>query len=166
MYSLLGWFWSLPFPLLQESPGFLTSRAFPSPLSFRTFCLLSVHNAYSAAPLQCLVPPIVRPPSSVRRRATNPLAPADQCSLLDSRPIVLYAGLHPLPTYTAGGTWLGCGCVWRGERRRRPPRWSWVRRLAGRHHRTSACPRLTFDFPLDSCGLQYPWVPRRRYLGT
>ena len=73
-------------------------------------------NVYSAAPLQCLVPPIVRPPSSVRRRATNPPAPADQCPLLVPRPSVPYAGLHPPPlTNTAGGTWLGCGCVWRGE---------------------------------------------------
>ena len=51
-------------------------------------------NAYSAAPLQCLVPPIVRPPSSVRSRATNPSAPADQCPLLVPRPSVPYTGLH------------------------------------------------------------------------
>ena len=63
--------------------------------------------------LQCLVPTIVRPPSSVRRRATNPPALADQFPLLVSRPSVPYAGLHPPPTCVDGGTWLGCG--WRGE---------------------------------------------------
>ena len=63
--------------------------------------------------LQCLIPPIVRPPSSVRRRATNPPASADQCPLLVSRPSVPYAGLHPPPTCADGGTWLGCG--WRGK---------------------------------------------------
>ena len=54
-------------------------------------------NVYSAAPLQCPVPPIVHPPSSVRRRATNPPAPADQCPLPVSRPSVPYAGLLPPP---------------------------------------------------------------------
>ena len=50
-------------------------------------------NVYSAAPLQCPVPPIVRPPSSVRQRATNPPAPADQCPLPVSRPSIPYSGL-------------------------------------------------------------------------
>ena len=71
MYSLLGWFWSLPSP------------------------------------------PIFRPRSSVRRRATNPPDSADQGPPLFSRPSVPDAGLHPPPTCAAGGTWLGCG--WRGE---------------------------------------------------
>ena len=48
--------------------------------------------------LQCLIPPIVRPQLSVRRRATNPPALADQCPLLVSRPSVPYAGLYPPPT--------------------------------------------------------------------
>ena len=93
-------------------------------------------NAYSAAPLQCLVPPIVRPPSSVRRRATNPPAPADQCPPLVPRPSVPYAGLHPPPDLYG---WWYLAWVWvcvEGRRRRRPPRWSWVRCLAGRHHWT------------------------------
>ena len=57
MYSLPGWFWSLPFPPLQESPGFLPSRAFPSPLYFRPFCLLSVHKRLFSRP-----PPVSGPP--------------------------------------------------------------------------------------------------------
>ena len=60
-------------------------------------------------------PPIVRLPSSVRRRATNPPSSADQFPLLVSRPSVPYAGLHPPPTCAAGGTWPGCG--WGGKRR-------------------------------------------------
>ena len=69
--------------------------------------------------LQCLVPPIVLPPSSVRRRDTNPPASSDQCPLLVSRPIIPYAGLHPPPpTCAAGGTCLGCG--WGGRRIRHP----------------------------------------------
>ena len=58
---------------------------------------------------------IVRPPSSVLRRATNPPAPADQFPLLVSRPSVPYAGLHPPPTCAAGGTWIGCGCGGEGD---------------------------------------------------
>ena len=59
MYSLPGWFWSLPFSPLQESPGFLPSRAFLSPLSFRSFCLLSVHKRVFSRP-----PPVSGPPPS------------------------------------------------------------------------------------------------------
>ena len=116
---------SFPLPPLWDSSGRLAlPNILPVSSLLLSFFLLSVHNAYSAAPLQCLVPPIVRPPSSVRRRATNPPAPADQCPLLVSWPSVPYAGLHPPPppTYTAGGTWLGCGCVWRGEKGDAPPR--------------------------------------------
>ena len=69
-------------------------------------------DAYSAAPLQCIVPPIVRPPSSVRLRATNPPAPADQCPLLVSRPSVPYAGLHPPPPDLCG--WWYLAWVWVG----------------------------------------------------
>ena len=122
MFPVRDYFGSFLFPPSEIRPGaLLYQTSCPSPLSFCPFCLLSAHNAYSAAPLQCLVPPIVCPPSSVRRRATNPLAPADQWPPLVPRPSVPYAGLHPPPpTYPAGGTWLGCGCVWGGERRRRP----------------------------------------------
>ena len=66
------------------SPEHLARLLFP----FVLFPSSPSINAYSAAPLQCLVPPIVRPPSSVCRRATNPLAPADQFPLLVPRPIV------------------------------------------------------------------------------
>ena len=145
------------FPPLRDLSGRLAlQNILPLSSLLSSFFLLSVHNAYSAAPLQCLVPPIVRPPSSVRHRATNPPTPADQCPLLVSRPSIPYAGLHPpLPprTYTAGGTWLGCGCVWRGERRRPPavvlsPSSC---RQASPERQPSACLRLTLDFPLDSC---------------
>ena len=69
MYSLPGWFWSLRFFPLQESPGFLPFRAFPSPLSFRPFSLLSFHKRVFNRPLPVSgtphrPSPIVRPPAS------------------------------------------------------------------------------------------------------
>ena len=96
MFPVRDDFWFLPFPPLRDSSGCLAlQNILPVSSLLSSLFLPSVHNAYSAAPLQCLVPPIVCPPSSVRRRATNPLAPADQCPLLVPRPSVPYAGLHP-----------------------------------------------------------------------
>ena len=99
------------FPPLQDSSGLLAPSvtSCPSPLSFLPICPLSARFCVFSRPPQCLIPPIVRPPSSVRRKATNPPASVDQCPLLFSRPSVPYAGLHPPPTCAAGGTWLGCG---------------------------------------------------------
>ena len=77
-------------------------------------------NAYSAAPLQCLVPPTVHTPSSVRWRATNPPAPADQCPLLVPRPSVPYAGLNP-PPRPIPLVLLGLGVGWGGQTERRTP---------------------------------------------
>ena len=61
------------------------------------------------------IPHIVRPPSSVRQKASNPPTSADQCLLLFSFPSVPYAGLHPPPTCVVGGTWLGCGWGDKGD---------------------------------------------------
>ena len=130
--------WSLPFPPSEIHPGsLLQTNILPVSSLFSSYMPpLRPFLCIQPTLLQCLIPPIVRPWSSVRRRATNPLASADQCPLLFSRPSVPYAGLHPPPTCAAGGTWLGCG--WGGQRRRRPPRWSWVRRLVSRHHQLAA----------------------------
>ena len=121
MYSLPVWFWSLPFPPSKIHPGSCPSEHSRLLSPFVLFASSLSINAYSAAPLQCLVPPIVRPPSSVRRRATNPPAPADQCSLLVSQPSVPYAGLHLPPPDLYG--WWYLAWVWvcvEGRRRRRP----------------------------------------------
>ena len=155
---------SFLFPPSEIRPGALFfSTSCPSPLSVCPFCLLSVHNVYSAAPLQCLVPPHVRTPSSVRRRATNPPAPADQCPLLVSRPSFSYAGLHPPPPDLYG--WWYLAWVWvcvEGQKETAPrsvlsPS---SRRQASPYRRPSACLRPTLDFPLDSCGPQSIGVPR------
>ena len=71
MYSLPGWFWSLPFPPSKIHPGSCPTENSRLLSPFVLFASSPSINAYSAAPLQCLVPPIVRPPSSVRRRATE-----------------------------------------------------------------------------------------------
>ena len=109
--------WSLPSPPSEIHPGsLLQTNILPVSSLFSSYMPpLRPFLCIQPTLLQCLVPPIVRPPLSVRRRATKPPASADQCPLLVSRPSVPYAGLHPPPTYAAGGTWLGCGCVWRGE---------------------------------------------------
>ena len=135
----------------------LALHSFLYHLSFRPFSSSLSINTYSAAPLQCLVPPIVRPPSSVRRRATNPPAPANQCPLLVSRPSVPYAGLHspprPIRLVVLG---LGVG-VCGGATETAPPTVVLSpssRRQASPDRRPSACLRPTLDFPLDYCGPQ------------
>ena len=100
-------------PSFPPPPRFtqvLPYREFPSPLSFRPFCLLSVHKRVFSRP-----PPAVSgPSSSVRRKSTTNRLTAYQRLLLVSCPAVQNAGLHPPPsTCAAGGTWLGCG--WGGE---------------------------------------------------
>ena len=82
-------------------------------------CPFSARFCVFSQPLPVSGPPIVRPPSSVRQKATNLPASANQCLLLFSFPSVPYAGLHPPQNCAAGGTWLGCG--WGGRRRQRPP---------------------------------------------
>ena len=112
-------------PSSMICPGALLYRtSCPSPLSFRPFSSSPSINEYSAAPLQCLVPPIFRPPLSVRRRATNPPAPADQCPLLVPRPSVPYAGLHPPPPPDLYGWWY-LAWVWvcvEGQKKETAPR--------------------------------------------
>ena len=110
--------WSLPFPL---PPRFVrvpcslwnilpVSSLFPSYMPpLRPFLCIQLTL------LQCLIPPIVRTPASIRRRATNPPALADQCPLLVSRPSVPYAGLHPPPNLYG---WWYLAWVWVGGRRR------------------------------------------------
>ena len=87
------------FPPLQDSSGLLapTRTSCPSPLSFLPICPLYARFCVFRQPPQCLVPPILCPTLSVRRKATNPPALVDQCPLLFSRPSVPYAGLHPPP---------------------------------------------------------------------
>ena len=117
MFSCQWWCGPVLSPPSEIHPGSLLQTNILPVSSLFSSCMPPLRPFLCIQPtlLQCLVPPIVRPPSSVRRRATNPPASVDQCPLLVSRPSVPYAGLHPPPTYAAGGTWLGCGCVWRGE---------------------------------------------------
>ena len=114
MFSRRWWFGPFLSPP-QDSSGLLAPSvaSCPSPLSFRPICLLSACFCLFSLTTPVSIPHIVRPPSSVRRKATNPPASANQCLLLFSFPSVPYAGLHPPPTCAAGGTWLGCG--WGGE---------------------------------------------------
>ena len=89
--------WSLPFPPLQDSSGLLSPSvtSFPSSLSFLPICLLSARFCLFSRPPPVSIPHIVRPPSSVRQKYTNPPTSADQCLLLVSFPRVPYAGFHP-----------------------------------------------------------------------
>ena len=154
MFPVRDDFFSFLSPPSEIRLGALLSRtSCPSPFSFLPFSLLSVHKRVVSRP-----PPVSGPPHcpsvgdlpTLRLRTTNVLLwfpdPASH----------MQACTPPPPTYTAGGTWLGCGCVWRGERRRPPavilsPS---SRRQASPDRRPSACLRPTLDFPLDSCGPQ------------
>ena len=100
MYSLPGWFWSLPFPPLQDSPGFLPFRAFPSPLSFRPFCLLSVHKCLFSRPPPVSGPPhrpspIVHPPESYQPSGSG--RPMSSSGFPTQRPICRFAPPPPRP---------------------------------------------------------------------
>ena len=138
------------FTPLQDSPGFLPFRSFPVSSLFPSY-MPSLRPFLCVQPtlLQCLIPPIVRPPSSVRRRATNPLASSDQCPLLFYRPSVPYAGLHPPLTCAVGGTWLGCGLGGKGHGAPRGGLESVVSSAGITSWRTGACLRPTLDFPLE-----------------
>ena len=94
MYSLPGWFWSLPFFPLQDSPGFLPFIAFPYPLSFRPFCLLSVHKRVFSRPPPVSGPPhrpspIVRPPESYQPSGSG--RPMSSSGFPTQRPICRFA---------------------------------------------------------------------------
>ena len=149
--------WSLPFPPSEIHPGSLLLQEHLARLLslFFLYAPSPPVSVYSADPLQCLVPPIVRPPSSVRRKATNPPASANQCPLLFSRPSVPYAGLHPPPTCAAGGTWLGCGWRGKGDGSPRNGLESVVSSFVARESVSS----LTIEFPLDSCGSRLSVCP-------
>ena len=67
--------WSLTLPPSKIHPGSLISRtSCPSPFSFCPICLLSARFCVFSRPPPVSGPPIVRPPSSVRRKTTNPPA--------------------------------------------------------------------------------------------
>ena len=98
MFSRRWWFGPfLSFSPLQDSSGLFALQTLHSPLSFRPICLLSTRFCLFSRPPPVSIPHIVRPPSSVRRKATNPPASVNQCLLLVSFPRVPYAGLHPPP---------------------------------------------------------------------
>ena len=107
--------WFLPFPPLRDSSGRLVLQHILLVSSLRLSFLppLRPLTCISASPLQCMVPPIVRPPLSVRQRATNPLAPADQFPLLVSRPSVpfMQASTLPPPPNLYGWWYLAWVCV-------------------------------------------------------
>ena len=157
--------WSLPsLPPSEIHPGsLLQTNILPVSSLFSSYMPpLRPFLCIQSTLLQCMIPLIVRPPSSVCRRATNPLASADQCPLLVSWPSVPYAGLHPPPPDLCG--WWYLAWVWvGGQRRRRPPRWSWVRRLVGRHHLLAAKCMPTPDAQFPSWFLRCPrWSWFRR----
>ena len=105
------------FPPSEIRPGALLSRtSCPSPLSFRLFSLLSVHKCVFTRPPPVSGPPhrpspIVCLPESHQPSGSG--RPISSSGSPTQRPICRLA--PPPQTYTAGGTWLGCGCVWRGE---------------------------------------------------
>ena len=146
---------SFLFPPSKIRPGALFfSTSCPYPLSVCPFCLLSVHNVYSAAPLQCLVPPIVRPPTSYQPSGSG--RPMSSPSFPTQRHICRIA---PSPPPDLSGWWY-LAWVWlcvEGRKRRRPPAVVLSPsscRQASPDRQPSACLRLTLDFPLDSCGPQ------------
>ena len=142
-------------PPSEIRPGaLLYITSCPSPLSFRPFCLLSVHNAYSAAPLQCLVPPIVRPPESYQPSGSG--RPMSSSSFPNQRPICRFA--PPPPTCAAGGTWIGCGCGGEGDGAPRDGCESVDSSAGITSWRTGACLRPTLDFPLEF--LRFPPGPK------
>ena len=66
---------SFLFPPSKIHPGSLhPTTSCPSPLSFLPICLLSAHFCLFSRPPPVSIHHIVRPPSSVRRKATNPPA--------------------------------------------------------------------------------------------
>ena len=107
--------WSLPFPPSEIHPGsFLYKKYCPSPLSFRPICLLSARFCVFSRPPPASGPHIVRPPSSVRRKATNPPAIGRTMSspgFLTQRPKCRFAP----PPYLCGRWYLawvwGKGCT-------------------------------------------------------
>ena len=153
MYSLPGWFWYLPFFPLQESPGFLPFRAFPSPLSFRPFCLLSVHKRVFSRP-----PPVSGPPHrpSAGELPTLRLRPTNVLFWFPDPASHMQACTPPRPIRLVV---LGLGVgVCGGAKETAPPAVVLSlssRRQASPDRRPSACLRPTLDFPLDSCGPQW-----------
>ena len=140
-------------PSLQDSSGCLALQNILPVSSL----LLSFPSSPSITRIHPPPSSVWSPPSSVRRRATNPLAPVDQCPLLVPRPSVPYAGLHPPPRpirLVVLGLGVGVGG---GAKETAPPAVVLSpssRRQASPDRRPSACLRPTLDFPLDSCGPQ------------
>ena len=138
-------------PPLQDSSGFLAiQESCPSPLSFCPICLISARFSVFSRPPPVFGPHIVCPPSSVRRKATNPPAigrPMPSSVYLTQRPICRFA--PPPLTCAVGGTWLGCW--WRGEVDGAPR--DGLESLVSLPGvaRVACLLQSTLEFPLDSC---------------
>ena len=145
MYSRPGWFWSLPFPPLQYSPVFLPFRAFPSPLSFRPFCLLSVHKRVFSRP-----PPAASGPSSfVRRMSTTNRLTADQSlSWFPVQRSKMQVCTPPRPVRLVV---LGLG-VGGGAKETAPPAMVLSPSTCPVGVARESVPSSTLEFPLNSCG--------------
>ena len=135
-------FGSFLFPPSEIRPGALLSRtSCPSPLSFRPFSLLSVHNrVFSRPPPVSGLPhrpsPIVRPPESYQPSGSG--RPMSSTGSPTQRPI---CRLAPPPNLYG---WWYLAWVWvcvEGRSRRRPPRGGLesVVSLAGITGQTAKC---------------------------
>ena len=147
------------FPPSEIRPGALFfSTSCPSPLSVRPFSSSLSINVYSAAALQCMVPPIVCQPASYQPSGSG--RPMSSPSFPTQRPI---CRLAPPSPDLYGWWYLAWVCVCVEGRKETAPRGVLSpssRRQASPDGRPSACLRLTLDFPLDSCGPQSTRVPR------
>ena len=101
MFPVRDDFGSFLSPPLQDSSGRLVLQHILTVSSLRLSFLPPLR------PLTCIQPPppIVRPPSSVRRRATNPPSLADHCPLPVSRPSRIGQGRGGASLHM--GRWVG-----------------------------------------------------------
>ena len=155
--SEMNWVPSV-FPPSKIRPGALLSRtSCPSPLFFRPFPLLSVHNRVFSRPPPVSGPPhrpspIVRPPASYQPSGSGrPMASSGSPA---QRPICRLAPRpRPIRRVVLGLGVRVCG----GAKETAPPAVVLIpssRRQASSDRRPSACLRPTLDLPLDFCGPQ------------
>ena len=143
---------SLPFPPSEIHPGSLLLQEHLARL-LSLFFLYSPSppvSVYSAYPLQCLVPPIVRPSESYQPSGFG--RPMSSSVFPTQRPKCRFA---PPPTCAAGGTWLGCGWRGKGDGAPRDGLESFVSSFVARE----SVPSLTLEFPLDSCSARLSVCP-------